>query len=148
MNLPEPPPGWPTIQPYTATVQPVVGAVELHAERPAVVYVPGPGGQMVPVLREHLPAQAPLAPPARNLAPRPVIDPIAQRLVGAGALGAGAGWGAAQVVSAVAGAGTGLLVLALLILAARLGGGRSVTNISHNTVYSTTSWWGRSNISQ
>ncbi|MGK5733299.1 hypothetical protein ACSNOG_27615, partial [Streptomyces sp. URMC 124] len=89
--LPEPLVGWPTVQPYTPARQPVLGAVELYAERAAVVYVPAPGGQMVPVLREHLPVQAPAVTAPRDLEPRPVIDPVAQRLVGAGALGAGAG---------------------------------------------------------
>lgn len=147
--LPEPPPGWPGAQPYAmpcATTS-QAGAVELSTERPAVVYVPAPGGQMVPVLREYLPSQ-PLPYQPRDLTPQPAIDPVAQRLVAVGALSAGAGWGAAQVVTAVAGAGTGLLVLALLLLAARMRSGGQITNITYKTVHATTSWFGRSDISQ
>ncbi|MFI0914328.1 hypothetical protein [Streptomyces abikoensis] len=52
------------------------------------------------------------------------------------------------MVTAVAGAGTGLLVLALLLLAARMRSGGQITNITYKTVHATTSWFGRSDISQ
>lgn len=103
-------------------------AVELRAEHDPIVYVPDAYGQMVPMRKSQAPAPIQQA-PARDLAPQPLLDPIAQRMIGGGVLGAGVGWGAAQLLSAIAGAGTGLLAFALLLLAARMGGARSVTNI-------------------
>ncbi|WP_393075215.1 hypothetical protein [Streptomyces sp. LN704] len=103
-------------------------AVELHAEHDPIVYVPDAYGQMVPMRKSQAPAPVQPA-PVRDLAPQPLLDPIAQRMIGGGVLGAGVGWGAAQLLSALAGAGTGLLAFALLLLAARMGGARSVTNI-------------------
>lgn len=107
-------------------------AIELHAEHDPIVWVPDAYGQMVPMRKSQAPTPM-VRPEPRDLTPQPLFDPLAQRMfaggVGGGALGAGAGWGAAQVLSEIAGAGTGLLVFALLLLLARLGGGRSVTNI-------------------
>lgn len=105
-------------------------AVELHGERQAVTWVPSGENPnlMVCVPKEFVQPMQPM--PPRDLAPQPLIDPLAQRMVGGGVLGAGVGWGAAQVFSAIAGAGTGLLAFALLLLAARMvGGRRTVVNI-------------------
>ncbi|MGW4670098.1 hypothetical protein [Streptomyces sp. NPDC004324] len=111
--------------------------VELRAEHDPIVYVPDAYGQMVPMRRSQTPGPA-VRPEPRDLAPRPVLDPIAQRMIGGGVLGAGVGWGAAQLLTAVAGAGTGLLAFALLLLAARTAGARSVTNIQ---VHQRASWF-------
>lgn len=122
-------------QPGQRPVHPA--AVELYNEADPIVHVPDPynPNRSVEVRRSALQPATPT--PPRDLTPQPLFDPIAQRMlcggVGGGTLGAGAGWGAAQLLNAVAGAGTGLLVLALLLLAARTMGGRSVTNIQvHN----------------
>jgi hypothetical protein len=108
--------------------------VELYDETDPIVHVPDPYNPtgFVAVRRSQLQPATPT--PPRDLAPQPVIDPLAQRMAGGGILGAGVGWGAAQFLSAVAGAGTGLLAFALLLLAARLVGGRSVVNI-HQEVH-------------
>lgn len=136
--------------PYQKYVTPQVGqrpvypaAVELHSEREPAVWVPSSErpGEMVAIPKSYY-AQHYQAAPPRDLAPQPVIDPLAQRMVGGGVLGAGVGWGAAQVFSAIAGAGTGLVAFALLLLAARLMGGR--TNVSiHQEVHQHASWFGR-----
>ncbi|QTA34059.1 hypothetical protein JHY03_42520 [Streptomyces sp. CA-256286] len=58
------PPGWPT-----APATPTTGLVQLRTERAgAVVYVPGPDGGMVAVLREYLPT-APAVYQPRDLTP-------------------------------------------------------------------------------
>nr|WP_012901752.1 hypothetical protein [Streptomyces sp. Y27]ADA71999.1 hypothetical protein pWTY27_7 [Streptomyces sp. Y27] len=136
---------WPVEAPLTGTVQ--------LREDQAVVYVPGPGGQMVAVLREHLPT-APVVHQPRDLTPAPLIDPRAQRIAAGGVLAAGVGYGggqllvgAGQVVSALAGLGSVVMWVAIAVVAARLapglGGGRGPVH-HHTTV--TTRWWGRSTI--
>lgn len=105
-------------------------AVELRGERQAVAWVPSAENPsvMVAVPKEFVQPMQPM--PPRDLTPQPLFDPLAQRMVGGGALGAGVGWGAAQVFSAIAGAGTGLLAFALLLLVARMmSGRRTVVNI-------------------
>lgn len=121
---------------------PIHGQVELYDDRDPVVYVPDAYGQLVPMRKSQAP-QPMVRPEPRDLAPLPLFDPLAQRLAAGGVLGAGVGWGAAQLISAVAGAGAGLLAFALLLLAARLGGGRSVTNVRQE-VHNHNSWWGSS----
>ncbi|GHF90258.1 hypothetical protein PV376_11625 [Streptomyces sp. NRRL_ISP-5395] len=151
-HLPTPaiqvPPGWPT-----APATPTIGAVQLHTEQPGtVVYVPGPGGAMVAVLREHLPT-APAVYQPRDLTPQPLFDPRAQRIAAGGLLAGGAGWGAGQLllgagqlVSAAAGLGSLVIWAAIAVVASRiapavLGGGRPAT-VHNTTVYNR--WFGRS----
>ncbi|PWS47008.1 hypothetical protein DLE01_32505 [Streptomyces sp. FT05W] len=141
------PPGWPTI-----SAAPVAGAVQLSGEQGAVVYVPGPGGQMVGVLREHLPT-APAVYQPRDLSPQPLLDPRAQRIAAGGLLAGGAGFGAGQiligagqVVSALAGLGSVVMWAAIAVVASRLapavlGTGRPTT-VHHTHV--TNRWFGRS----
>ncbi|MET8269227.1 hypothetical protein [Streptomyces sp. NPDC005096] len=140
-------PGWPTVPDV-----PLTGAVRLHAEQGPVVYVPGPEGRLVAVLREHLPT-APVAYQPRDLTPQPLFDPRAQRLAAGGLLAGGAGFGAGQlligagqVVSAFAGLGSVVMWVAIAVVASRLapallGTGRSHT-VHHTTVNNR--WFGRS----
>ncbi|MEU5718468.1 hypothetical protein AB0G71_22265 [Streptomyces sp. NPDC020403] len=141
-------PSWPT-----ATATPTTGTVQLHAERAGtVVYVPGPDGSMVAVLREHLPT-TPAAHPPRDLTPLPLFDPRAQRIAAGGLLASGAGWGtgqlllgAGQLVSAAAGLGSLVMWAAIAVVASRiaptvLGAGRPAT-VHNTTVHNR--WFGRS----
>ncbi|KQX85347.1 MULTISPECIES: hypothetical protein [unclassified Streptomyces] len=142
------PPGWPTIP-----AAPMTGVVQLHGEQPAIVYVPGPGGQMVAVLREHLPA-APVAYQPRDLTPLPLLDPRAQRLAAGGLLAGGVGFGGGQLliglstaVSALAGLGTVVMWAAVAVVASRLapavlGTGRGTVHHHHTTVTTSSRWWG------
>ncbi|MCX5166380.1 hypothetical protein OOK39_46045 [Streptomyces sp. NBC_00264] len=144
------PPGWPTIPDA-----PLTGAVQLHGEQAGpVVYVPGPEGRMVAVLREHLPT-APVVYQPRDLTPQPLIDPRAQRLAAGGLLAGGIGYGggqlllgAGQVLSAATGLGTVAMCAAVAVAASRiapaLGAGRTATVHHHTTnITTTTRWWGR-----
>ncbi|UIZ15785.1 hypothetical protein [Streptomyces sp. R527F] len=139
------PPGWPTT--------PATGTVQLHTEQAGtVVYVPGPDGSMVAVLREHLPT-APAVYQPRDLTPQPLFDPRAQRIAAGGLLAGGAGWGtgqlllgAGQLVSAAAGLGSLVMWAAIAVVASRiaptiLGGGRPAT-VHNTTVHNR--WFGRS----
>ncbi|MET8510799.1 hypothetical protein [Streptomyces sp. NPDC005077] len=140
-------PGWPAVPDV-----PLTGAVRLHGEQGSVVYVPGPEGCMVAVLREHLPT-APVAYQPRDLTPQPLLDPRAQRLAAGGLLAGGAGFGAGQlligagqVVSAFAGLGSVVMWVAIAVVASRLapallGIGRPAT-VHHTTVNNR--WFGRS----
>ena len=144
------PPGWPTVP-----AAPVTGTVSLYGEQPAVVYVPGPGGQMVAVLREHLPT-APVAYQPRDLTPLPLLDARAQRLAAGGLLAGGVGFGGGQLliglgtaVSALAGLGTVVMWAAIAVVASRLapaalGAGRGATVHHHTTVTNSARWFGRS----
>ncbi|MFD4631703.1 hypothetical protein ACFVYR_14320 [Streptomyces sp. NPDC058284] len=94
-------------------------------ERQPVVWVPDAYGRMVP-MPKHL-APAPMErPEPRDLTPLPLLDPTAQRFIGAGigggALSAGLGYATGQVVTAAAGftsgAGAWLLILLFLMLRA------------------------------
>ncbi|MFH9499952.1 hypothetical protein ACH4L9_31530 [Streptomyces globisporus] len=141
-------PAWPT-----APIAPTTSTVQLHAERAGtVVYVPGPDGVMVAVLREHLPT-APAVYQPRDLTPQPLFDPRAQRIAAGGLLAGGAGWGAGQLllgagqlVSAAAGLGSLVMWAAIAVVASRitpavLGGGRPA--MVHNTTVHNR-WFGRS----
>lgn len=143
------PPGWPTIP-----AAPVTGTVALSGEQPAVVYVPGPGGQMVAVLREHLPT-APAVYQPRDLTPQPLLDARAQRLAAGGLLAGGVGFGGGQLlaglgtaVSALAGVGSVVMWIAVAVVASRLaptvlGTSRTGTVHHHHTTVTTSSrWWG------
>ncbi|WP_419996123.1 hypothetical protein [Streptomyces boninensis] len=114
-------------------------AVEPSGERVAVVWVPDAYGRMVPMPKHLAPPPMERQPP-RDLAPLPLLDPIAQRFIGAGigggALSAGVGWGVGEVVNAIAGFSSGAAMwIALAILAWRLparaltGGRGSTVNI-------------------
>ncbi|MFI6960772.1 hypothetical protein [Streptomyces sp. NPDC050255] len=144
------PPGWPTIPDA-----PLAGAVQLYGEQAgAVVYVPGPEGRMVAVLREHLPT-APAVYQPRDLTPVPLFDARAQRMTAGGVLAGGVGFGggqlligAGQAVSALAGLGTVAMWAAVAVVASRLAPalvtGRA-GSVHHHTTNVTTSsrWFGR-----
>lgn len=98
-------------------------AVELAAERGPVVWVPDAYGRMVP-MPKHLTPPPMARPEPRDLAPLPLLDPIAQRFIGAGigggALSAGVGYGIGEVINAVAGFSSGAAMwIALAVLAWR-----------------------------
>lgn len=142
-------PAWPTLDDVEAPLRTLDGAVggivEMYGDPSRVVYVPGPGGRMVAVLRDHLPAAVPVHVP-RDLSPQPLIDPRAQIVAAGGVLAAGAGWGVGQALSALSGVGSGMLLLLVVVVVAlrvgRLGGvarGGDTYNITnHNR------WWGKS----
>ncbi|WP_432090900.1 hypothetical protein [Streptomyces sp. NRRL F-5630] len=106
-----------------------------YGERQPVVWVPDAYGRMVP-MPKHL-APAPVQPmEPRDLTPIPLLDPIAQRFMGAGlgggALAAGVGYGVGEVVNAAAGISGGALMWAAVVLVAlraprALGGGKGST---------------------
>ncbi|MEW2307527.1 hypothetical protein AB0918_02520 [Streptomyces sp. NPDC006864] len=141
-------PTWPT-----APAAPTTGTVQLHTGQVGtVVYVPGPDGVMVAVLREHLPT-APAVHQPRDLTPQPLFDARAQRIAAGGLLAGGAGWGAGQLllgagqlVSAAAGLGSLVMWAAIAVVASRiaptiLGAGRPTT-VHNTTVHNR--WFGRS----
>ncbi|WP_405408729.1 hypothetical protein OIE90_15765 [Streptomyces cellulosae] len=108
------------LEPYA----PASAAVELAAERGPVVWVPDAYGRMVPMPKHLAPPPMPMPEP-RDLTPLPLLDPIAQRFVGAGigagALAAGVGWGVGEVINAVAGFTSGAAMwIALAALAWRM----------------------------
>ncbi|WP_392966911.1 hypothetical protein [Streptomyces sp. LN245] len=118
---------------------PTLAAVELTAERGPVVWVPDAYGRMVPMPKHLAPAPV-LATEPRDLTPLPLLDPLAQRFLGAGlgggALAAGIGYGVGEIVSAAAGISGGALVwVAVIVLALRTparaisGGKGSTVNI-------------------
>ncbi|MGW7604470.1 hypothetical protein [Streptomyces antimycoticus] len=125
------------------TQQPLTGPVELYEERQPVIYVPGPNGRMVAVLKEHLPtvpAPVPAPPPAG-------FDPVAQRVlgggIGIGTAAAGVGWGVGQATAGLSSGSAALFLAALLAWrATRRGGDTYITN-NHTT----NRWWGRSSTS-
>ncbi|MFJ5267098.1 hypothetical protein [Streptomyces sp. NPDC088358] len=118
---------------------PTPAAVELAAERGPVVWVPDAYGRMVP-MPKHLAPPPVVMPEPRDLTPLPLLDPIAQRFVGAGfgggALAAGVGYGVGEVVSAAAGISGGALVwVAVIVLALRgparaISGGRNGSTVN------------------
>ncbi|MFE9992527.1 hypothetical protein ACFYRK_37400 [Streptomyces sp. NPDC005381] len=119
---------------------PVLGMpVDAYGERQPVVWVPDAYGRMVPMPKHLAPAPVLPAEP-RDLTPLPLLDPIAQRFMGAGlgsgALAAGVGYGVGEIVSAAAGISSGALVwVAVIVLALRAparaisGGKGSTVNI-------------------
>lgn len=115
-------------QRYAQPGQPAVhGAVELYAEADPIVWVEDAYGQSVPMRRSQVPAVVRPAP--RDLTPQPFIDPVAQRLLGAGVGGGVLLWGggtflagAGQLVSALSGVGALLFFLALAGARTMLGG--------------------------
>ncbi|WP_031095121.1 MULTISPECIES: hypothetical protein [unclassified Streptomyces] len=142
-HLPTLRPDTPTAPAYDPTsldlYAPAPAAVELAAERGPVVWVPDAYGRMVP-MPKHL-APPPMAmPEPRDLTPLPLLDPIAQRFVGAGigggALAAGVGWGVGEVINAAAGFTSGAAMwIALAVLAWRMpvraiSGGRNGSTVN------------------
>ncbi|MEU6535874.1 hypothetical protein [Streptomyces sp. NPDC047000] len=104
--------------------EPAPAGVELAAERGPVVWVPDAYGRMVPMPKHLAPPPTPMPEP-RDLTPLPLLDPVAQRFVGAGigggALAAGVGYGVGEIVNAAAGFGSGALMwAALAVLAWRM----------------------------
>lgn len=135
---------------YQRYVQPAAMArpavVELYDELDPIVHVPDPydPNRSVAVRRSSLQPAAPTQP--RDLTPQPVLDPLAQRLlgggIGLGAAGAGVGFGLGQLAAGIALMGTsGLAILVGLLLAARMLGPRSVTNVRQE-VHNHASWFG------
>lgn len=124
--------------------------IQLYDEQDPVVWIPGAYGEMVPVRKSQAPAPMQL-PPARDLTPQPLLDPMAQRMIGGGvgigAAGAGLGWGANQMFAGVALMGTsGLLLLLGLLLAAGMRG-RSVVNVRNEQhTHVEQKWFGRNDI--
>ncbi|MFF7902732.1 hypothetical protein ACFZCV_28705 [Streptomyces sp. NPDC007920] len=103
---------------------PATAAVELASERGPVVWVPDAYGRMVPMSKRLAPPPMPRLEP-RDLTPLPLVDPIAQRFLGAGlgggALAAGVGYGIGEVISAAAGFTSGAAMwIALAVLAWRM----------------------------
>ncbi|MFC9132870.1 hypothetical protein ACFT4A_39370 [Streptomyces sp. NPDC057099] len=109
------------VQPFQPPAQ---GPVELYGERGPVVWIPDAYGRMVPMPKHLAPPPMPVPEP-RDLTPLPLLDPVAQRFLGAGlgggALAAGAGYGVGEVVNAAAGFGSGAAMwIALAVLVWRL----------------------------
>ncbi|WP_405658202.1 hypothetical protein [Streptomyces sp. RK9] len=117
-----------SVEPYTAPLAPAQTGVE----REPVVWVPDAYGRMVPMPKHLAPARV-QAPELRDLSPLPLLDPVAQRLIGGGigggVLSAGVGYGAGQAISAAAGftSGAGLWILLLLLLLLRAPAARAVS---------------------
>jgi hypothetical protein len=98
-------------------------ALDPYGERQPVVWVPDAYGRMVPMPKHLAPAPV-LATAPRDLTPLPLLDPVAQRFMGAGigggALAAGVGYGVGEVINAAAGISGGALVwVAVIVLALR-----------------------------
>jgi hypothetical protein len=118
MSLPDRRPattGQPTYQP-----EPIY-PVQTYQPGP-IVFVPDPYDPNRSVAIPAQYAQAPAVYQPRDLTPQPLLDPVAQRMLGAGigggALAAGVGWGAAETIGAFAGVGTGTFVLGICLLGA------------------------------
>lgn len=119
--------------------------VELYDEADPIVHVPDPydPNRSVAVRRSSLRPAAPTA--QRDLLPQPLLDPLAQRLLGGGlglgAAGAGVGFGLGQLAAGIALMGTsGLAILVGLLLAARMLGPQQVTNVRQE-VHQHASWF-------
>ncbi|MGW3839964.1 hypothetical protein ACWD9X_15640 [Streptomyces sp. NPDC005075] len=112
-------------------------AMDPYGERQPVVWVPDAYGRMVPMPKHLAPAPV-AAPEPRDLTPLPLLDPVAQRFMGAGlgggALAAGIGYGVGEVVSAVAGISGGALVWVAMIVLALRAPTRAITGGKGNTV--------------
>jgi hypothetical protein len=126
--------------------KPRTGAVELHDEYDPRVWVQDPDdpNKSIQVRRSQL-QPAEVTPP-RDMTPQPLIDPIAQRMVAAGAGVGLACWGGghllaglSQLVAACTGMGSAAGAIALLLLAAKLTptprskkGGDTINVTNHN----------------
>jgi len=128
-----------TPQPLASYDPDALAEVELYGERQPVVWVPDAYGRMVP-MPKHLAPPPMVRSEPRDLSPLPLLDPIAQRLIGAGigggALSAGAGYGIGQIISAAAGFGSGAAMwIALLVLALRMPARTLTSGASGSTVH-------------
>jgi hypothetical protein len=115
------PPGQPAVHPH---------AIELYEEHDPIVLVPDPDNVQGFVRVRQSSLQRAIPTPPRDLAPQPLLDPTAQRLVGGGIGGGVLLWGggqfligAGQLVSGLSGMGALLFFLALA--GARAGFGRA-----------------------
>jgi hypothetical protein len=145
--------GQPTHTPYTPATRPTNNAIELYDERPAVVYVPSAEDPRVMVAVPKQYVQPMQALPARDLTPQPLLDPMAQRMIGAGvgggAFAAGVGYGVGQAMTGLAGVTSGgLFWLAVIILALKLpSAGRGTGGpTTFNTTHVHQKWLGKTNI--
>jgi hypothetical protein len=146
----------PDRRPATTTGQPIhqpqpIYPVETYRPGP-IVFVPDPynPNNSVAIPAEYV--QSPAVYQPRDLTPQPILDPVAQRMLGAGvgggALAAGVGWGAAEAGGVLAGMSTGTVVLIFcLIGAARtlpalVARRPRIHNETH--VHNETRWLGRS----
>ncbi|GGX40515.1 hypothetical protein [Streptomyces noursei] len=126
-------------------------------DRDPVVYVPDAYGEgMVAIRRSQVQPTAPTQ--ARDLAPLPLLDPTAQRLLGAGlgggACAAGLGWGVGQALTPLAGVSTGSFMwIAIAFVAWKAApamGRKTINNTTHNTSMHVTNrnrWFGKSTTS-
>lgn len=120
--------------------------IELYGETDPIIHIADPydPSRSVAVRRSAL--QPTQATQPRDLTPQPLLDPIAQRMIGGGvgigAAGAGLGWGASQILAGAALMGTsGLLLLLGLLLAAGMRGRESIH--VHQEVHNHARWFGR-----
>lgn len=154
MTLPDRRPATTTGQPAYQS-QPISGTVQpyapMHVEPVPVAYVPDPYNPGMSVAVDARLLQPPVIYQPRDLTPQPVLDPVAQRLLGAGlgggALAAGAGWGVSEIIGSLAGISTGTLIAAGFLVAAvkipaALARRPRVTNETHVT--NNNRWLGRS----
>lgn len=126
--------------------------VELYDEADPIVYVRDPynPNRSIEVRRSALLPATPT--PPRDLTPQPLLDPVAQRLigggVGVGAAGAGVGFGFHEIAAGVAlMGGSGLAILFGLLLAAGGLRARSVVNVHNESrTYVQQKWLGRTNV--
>lgn len=124
-------------------------AIELYDEADPIVHVPDPYNptSFVAVRRSQLYPATPT--PPRDLTPQPLLDPQAQRFIGAGigigAAGAGLGYGAGQMFAGVAMMGTSGLAILLGLLLAAGARGRTVVHQRHET-HVTQKWFGRTDV--
>jgi hypothetical protein len=151
MSLPDRRPATTTGQPTIHQPQPLTGNIELYTERPPIAYVQDPlDPQRSVAIDARLLTPAVYQP--RDLTPQPVLDPVAQRMLGAGigggALAAGVGWGFAEAAGVFAGMSTGTILWALLLagairtLPALVARRPRIHNETH--VHNETRWLGRS----
>ncbi|MFH9225920.1 hypothetical protein [Streptomyces lydicus] len=140
----QPMPGWPQQSGLTDETDPVV-------------YVPDAYGEGMVAIRRSQVQPTPPSPP-RDLAPLPLLDPAAQRLIGAGigggALSAGLGWGVGQALTPLAGISTGsfmwIAIACIAWKAAPAMGRKTINNTTNNTSMNVTNrnrWWGNSSSS-
>jgi hypothetical protein len=114
--------------------------IQLYDEADPIVHVPDPynPNRSIAVRRSALHPATPT--PARDLAPQPLLDPTAQRYVGAGIGGGVLLWGGGQfligaghLISSLSGVGALLFFLALAGARTALGGRQAGTRIEvHN----------------
>ncbi|MBE4735721.1 hypothetical protein [Streptomyces caniscabiei] len=139
-------------EPYQSYAQPGPypvrpAEVQLYDEADPIVHVPDPydPNRSVQVRRSAL--QPLVRPEPRDLAPLPLIDPIAARMagagLGAGTAAAGIGWGFGQAAAGMATAGGSTAVVVMLALWLLARAGRSSVHVRQE-VHNHNSWWGKS----